>query len=541
MNILIDNTGLQNFGACFSKKCRDENAVDDFLQMCIQMVFYDKLSTSILVPQHINNVSEEIISMVDAYDSSIFDAKNRNEQVLELDGILNDIAKYYNTEIDYVLERCKTIHTINNRSSIPEGNSEMLKLIDLTTKAIQTGNTNLIEQLRQETAEKKNDSYFFDIATRNINADGSIMDKIMSFSKKNRTWNNAMALEVISSLRIVSNQVLSDLFSSPYSPAVIRAKAIQQQREILFLTMEKIFNLMNKIEFLPGEIKLPSFENYLLIKGRGNPESILKESIRLRNDFSPVREYINKVDEKLNKVDYIKRLKELNEIAMDICNELKFPKESVIKKTLENVHSLPVWNVHVPVPNEKLFTSVKRALSIDLKKCKNAFSEISNDMIAISNRSSDYYRKILISNCVRQEAFSSMGKKNILHSNDRETENANNQKTQIIIQVQGDYFAGDKIMGSKTTGNNSPITNGNNNVVQSYNTNETKLVNELHNRDITKEQIDELIVILREEEQNTENRTLGTKARNWCKNIKTIGLNVLSNLIFTIIYGLPPA
>ena len=91
------------------------------------------------------------------------------------------------------------------------------------------------------------------------------------------------------------------------------------------------------------------------------------------------------------------------------------------------------------------------------------------------------------------------------------------------------------------TGNNSPVIIGEkNNVVQSYNDKENILANELQKQGITKEQVDELIKILREEEQNTENRILGTKTRNWFNNTKTIGLNILSNLIFSIMYGLPP-
>jgi len=66
------------------------------------------------------------------------------------------------------------------------------------------------------------------------------------------------------------------------------------------------------------------------------------------------------------------------------------------------------------------------------------------------------------------------------------------------------------------------------------------LVNELEKKGITKEQAYELIAIIRDEKPNFENRTLGTRAKKWCKDIKTIGLNVLSNLIFTIMYGLPP-
>ena len=118
-------------------------------------------------------------------------------------------------------------------------------------------------------------------------------------------------------------------------------------------------------------------------------------------------------------------------------------------------------------------------------------------------------------------------------------ENANNQKTSVILQV--DYVKGDKfINGNKTTGVNSPITDTNNSIVQSYNVNEINLANKLQSQGITKEQTDELITILRKEKQNTENRTLGTEAKKWCENIKIIGFNVLSNLIFTIMYGLPP-
>ena len=91
---------------------------------------------------------------------------------------------------------------------------------------------------------------------------------------------------------------------------------------------------------------------------------------------------------------------------------------------------------------------------------------------------------------------------------------------------------------ANTTGDNSPITSGKNNVVQSYNVNESILVNELQKQGITKEQADELIILLRKEQPDTVNRTLGPSVKKWCNDVKTIGLGVLSNLIFRILFPL---
>lgn len=88
----------------------------------------------------------------------------------------------------------------------------------------------------------------------------------------------------------------------------------------------------------------------------------------------------------------------------------------------------------------------------------------------------------------------------------------------------------------------APVTKsqfGNQNTMYN-NAKEQQLANALTKQGVTEPQVAELIDILKTEEQDTTNRTLGTKVTNWCNNIKTIGLNVLSNIIFTAYYGLPP-
>jgi|GEM_PF-4166013 len=81
--------------------------------------------------------------------------------------------------------------------------------------------------------------------------------------------------------------------------------------------------------------------------------------------------------------------------------------------------------------------------------------------------------------------------------------------------------------------------NSNNNTVFTI-SQEQQLKGKLEEKGITAEQVDELIQILKEEKQDAENRTLGKNATKWCEQFKTIGLNVLSNIIFTAMYGLPP-
>lgn len=113
------------------------------------------------------------------------------------------------------------------------------------------------------------------------------------------------------------------------------------------------------------------------------------------------------------------------------------------------------------------------------------------------------------------------------------------EKAQTPSKQNSNVIINKNININENTGNNSPIIIGNNNDVLSHNIKENKLVEELGKKGITEEQANELIKILKEEKQDEENQILGPKARKWCENIKTVALNILSNLIFQIMYNLP--
>jgi len=271
--------------------------------------------------------------------------------------------------------------------------------------------------------------------------------------------------------------------------------------------------------------------------------------IRIAFDFSQltIAVYINEFSKRSSLLD-------LNEIKrwiffniVDLYNNGKVRHSSVFYRNDDGKWE---WFMGGVFPRDKFILQIKEDIKSknreDIKISENIYlSTDKNHFVQLTNLENiekghneitaydEYFNTFGTQYVVDYKCFTNNTNITSMKENDSKTENNNNQKPQII--VHGDYVEGDKIMGSKT------IIKGDNNIVQSYNSNEQKLVNELQNQGITKEQANELIAILREEEPNTENRTLGTRARNWCENIKTIGLNVLSNLIFTIMYGLPPA
>jgi hypothetical protein len=64
MDILAENNALHNLGLCMNKRCKDTEQVDDFIQLCIQMIFYNKISLSELVPDYVLGISSGIINFL---------------------------------------------------------------------------------------------------------------------------------------------------------------------------------------------------------------------------------------------------------------------------------------------------------------------------------------------------------------------------------------------------------------------------------------------------------------------------------------------
>jgi hypothetical protein len=53
MVILTENNAFQNIGKCLHKECTSETQIDDFLQFCIEFIFYDRTHIVGTVPPSI--------------------------------------------------------------------------------------------------------------------------------------------------------------------------------------------------------------------------------------------------------------------------------------------------------------------------------------------------------------------------------------------------------------------------------------------------------------------------------------------------------
>jgi hypothetical protein len=173
MNILLDNTGFQNFGKCFFHSLDPKNnkfGIKDFLQICIQIVFYDKITISTIVPKKIKEYSDEIIDVIKNIDCDIIDTNNLNLQNFELSDILDDIAEEYYDKIDHSFNKCRKLVSIksSNKNHIPDLDIEATKLFSFATDAIREKNENAISMLAEKSKNEKIDSSFFDIVTRKI-------------------------------------------------------------------------------------------------------------------------------------------------------------------------------------------------------------------------------------------------------------------------------------------------------------------------------------------------------------------------------------
>jgi len=384
MVILAENSAFQNLGLCIEKKCKDTDQIDDFLQLCIQMIFYDKISLSGLVPVYIAQRSKEIIDTLKREDT-FFDIDFQNISNKDSDELIKEVGDVYYRKMDDNLEEYKTIIK-NAKGLLPKLNNETLEKIKKVTEAIKNGSIDTINNgdlYRQSTFST--DSSLVKI----VSYKEDMFKELYKFSK-DYDWNEAMSLQLISDLRVLTNKLLATKNRKPYSPAVRRGRKEKQLIEKSFLSrIEKITKDV-AIELCGPTIEMPSLKDYLVISGKGKPNDILKIASDLRIRFSPVRDYIKDMGK--NKVS--DSLQTLNEISKRVIEEAKAGKPLSCKKVIENIKDINLGPIALSYP---VFPEINRETK--LEHCVLAFTETIEDMIW--NKEGNFYKE-LIKNCMEE-------------------------------------------------------------------------------------------------------------------------------------------
>ena len=390
MIILSENNAFQNIRRCLDKKCSDVFQIEDLLQFCIQIIFYEKINIAGLIPYYIKQESEAIVNQL----SSIYGIKVFNLLTIDDNGDeakkLTDIASdELCSDIDNILRDYDKKKSIN---LLPKLNKYSLEIVKGGTDAINSGNPKFIYDNVDIISFAESSGFFKIICNRNNN----LFEKILAFRATNKTWNNSMTLHLLSQIRYSLNKNLAILNKQIYAPSVIRGR-YEKKHKIILNKIDKIFLDTNNtlgltnMEKYVGNITMPSLMYYITEKSKGNVSDILKITAELRSKFSCVREYIKDYGE--DKI--VHSVGAVNEIANKVSDTLEkgasYPSRIILENTYAHTAGVGPFTFSSPVPDIQTINRLKK-----LGTCVIAFTEVIDDMIEYNK---DNFTKRLIRNC----------------------------------------------------------------------------------------------------------------------------------------------
>jgi len=298
MKILAENNAFQNFGKCLKGKASDADALKDFLQICVQMIFYDTIMLSNFVNESIRGIAEEIIDEIYKHGSDktaiTLGAKNlpRNQH----EYVLHAIATEFAAKLPSILNGYTNM-TDNASLMLPQNIGGRLNdFIKLATNAIKAGEDALIKNTLREQSKTGLDSYFFEVLNRIEK-----VDELLQFSKEHG-WTEWHSFNIAAKFRMCSNLVIAGYNNAYYSPSVKRWQInnFVGHNNPMFIP-DKVDNILEMyltdypedFRYLTiDKIELPSMTDFLLYKGHADPEEVLKHAFALREHFRPLRELI---------------------------------------------------------------------------------------------------------------------------------------------------------------------------------------------------------------------------------------------------------
>lgn len=294
MNLLIEHNAFQCIGKCLGREARNDDDIDDFLQICIQQIFCDQLQLSNFVPDYVKDNSTFIIDKVSGYGLDNISVMDDNTSSLHNE-VCSKVSEELLNIINWTLDSCRT--TQNALQYLPRLSDDILAVVTNITNAIKDENVSLLKgELLEISLKDKMDGAFVDIITRNE----ELLSRIMEFRKQNG-WNENLTLKLISDSRVLQNSITAQSKHLLYSASIKRAKEEAFINRRIYQMISQIIEKSNDLQINQGPaIKLPSIREYLINKSKGNPQRLLDETVRLRELFNPVREYIKNNSKKLS-------------------------------------------------------------------------------------------------------------------------------------------------------------------------------------------------------------------------------------------------
>jgi len=375
MTILTENNAFQNIGKCFNAECESKIQVYDFLQFCIEFIFYDKTHIVGTVPPNVIHDTSEVIDKIkNKYHIDIFDFHYIKDDSEEAKTLIDSIADQVLFNIDDFFYTSKHFPDKEMMLNFPVLGDKSKELIEAATIAIKNNKKYYTDEYFKLSSFKRDSCYF-----KILNANKcEIIDKIFEFDSRNG-WNNIMTLSLLTKIRFLTNRTMAKINHKIFMPSVKRGK-----NDFLYGLVTNDLK-SNVYENPIGFIKMPSVKKYIIEKGKGNPYNIMETAVELREKLNPIREYIDK-----NKINLFEDKNTLENIEKTLFEKINKKYKKANKKVAGNIITIDYEQVNKNDPDLLLKYN-------KLEKCVQAFTEIT------TNNESDIseYEKDLIKNCMK--------------------------------------------------------------------------------------------------------------------------------------------
>ena len=369
MTILTENNGFQNIGKCLEGRCDSIDQISDFIQYCIEFIFYDDIRVTGVVSKQTTKDTKVIIDHLhNDYNFPIINFETIDDDSDVANKLVEDVSKVLASKIKTFSRVYPDLNINDAKKLVPELSKEHHDLLIGVTEAIKNKDDKIFIDY-EKISKFSVDSCFFKIVNKDV------LKELFIFSKKSG-WNEAMSYYLLSELRYLTNKAFVDMNNYIFLPSTRRGKEEYKRR-----ITNKINEIIKK-GLLIYKIEMPSIMDYIIQKGKGKPVEILKNVCELREEFKNVREIITETADN-PKDDIVSVLAELEVISKKLINRLN-------KGSIDLTQRVVVENV---ITHEDY-----REIRQD--KCVQTFTEVINYIIKREGNFNGY-GDILKGNCMK--------------------------------------------------------------------------------------------------------------------------------------------
>ncbi len=290
MKLWLDNTGFHAIGRCLERMAKGEPDVSEYLQFASRLV----ITESFAVYAH---ETPAILERASSMQALLAPNGFKNQDLLfesfskqEIRAAALKAANRLGADLDFAFPPNDDYHVSGARAAFPDLSKTDSRTFDEIKDLL----------LRQISDSERQQSYTLAFESYAVPAQAIMLlasDRLWTSARRlarARDWTDNDTSRLLVHMRYYLNEELANERSSKYAPAVSRARMVAKGQECLLAELNRIIaDAANAIRHVaamqPLELDLPPIAAVLANLGKGEPEGILQEALKMRAKATPLR------------------------------------------------------------------------------------------------------------------------------------------------------------------------------------------------------------------------------------------------------------